>query len=292
MAKRLHLRIPVFGTRATATISVALVLVILGLAAMVGMTAARASESVRESMGFVVVLTDNASATDIDAISSRLKTIGAVRKMTYSSSEAILEKWQRLVGDDEDILRLAGVNPFTPELEVSVTSDYANPDSITMLTTPISLMPNVSDVRVSGELIDTVSKTTKSISLTLIIIAAALLIVSFVLIFNTVRLTVYSRRFLINTMQLVGATRGFVMRPFLAENALNGLIAGILASGALAVVLYGASRMDPNIAEAIRPEDALTVMVGMILTGIIICFVGAWMACSRYLSLSFDELYK
>ncbi|MCM1163986.1 MAG: permease-like cell division protein FtsX [Muribaculaceae bacterium] len=292
MAKRFHLRIPIFGTRATATLSVAVVLIILGLAAMVGLTASRISDSVREKMGFVVVLSPDVSASDIDVITKRLKSSGAIRAISYSSAEAILDKWQKMVGDDEDIMRLAGVNPFAPELEVSVNAEYANPDSITLLSTPISLMPQVSEVRVSGDLIESVSHTMKSVSLTLIILAVALLIVSFVLIFNTVRLTVYARRFLINTMQLVGATRGFIRRPFLAENALNGLVAGVLASGVLATILYVASRIDPAIDEAVCPEDALLVMIGMIMTGVIICVAGAWVACTKYLSLSFDELYK
>lgn len=292
MAKKFHLRLPIFGTRATATISVAVVLVILGLAAMVGLTTARVSDSVREKMGFVVVLADKSSASDINDITTRLKASGAVKRVSYSSAEEILDKWQKMVGEDEDIMRLAGVNPFSPELEVSVTAEYANPDSIAMLTGPIEMMPQVSEVRVTGDLIESVSRTMKSITLTLVIMALALLTVSFVLIFNTVRLTVYARRFLINTMQLVGATRGFIRRPFLAENALNGLVAGILASGVLAAILYATSKIDATIAEAVSPNDALAVMIGMIATGVIICIAGAWVACSKYLSLSFDELYK
>lgn len=292
MANKFHLRLPIFGTRVTATISVAVVLVILGLASMVGLTTARVSDSVREKMGFVVVLADKSSASDINAITTRLKSTGAIKNITYSSADAILDKWQKMVGEDEDIMRLAGVNPFSPELEVSVTSEYANPDSIAMLTGPVEMMPQVNEVRVTGDLIESVSRTMKSITLTLLVMALALLTVSFVLIFNTVRLTVYARRFLINTMQLVGATRGFIRRPFLVENALNGLIAGVLASGFLAAILYATSQVDANIAETISPNDTLAVMLGMIVTGVIICMAGAWVACTKYLSLSFDELYK
>ncbi len=141
-------------------------------------------------------------------------------------------------GYNENIMSLAGVNPFTPELEVKVTKEYACADSIQMLVAPINLMPQVSDVKVHNELIDSVNHTLHSVSLTLVCIAVALLVVSFVLIFNTVRLSVYSKRFLINTMQLVGATSA------------------------------------------------------MIIIGMVICLVAAVFACNRYLSLSYDELYK
>lgn len=292
MGKKLHLRIPIFSTRATATVSVALVLVILGLAAMVGLVTGRITDSVKENMGFVIVLADDLTASDINEVSAHLREHQGVREVTYSSPDVILDRWQKLVGEDEDIMRLAGVNPFAGEIEVHVKAAYAHPDSIAMLTVPLGLMPQVSEVKVTADLIDAVSHTMRSLSLTLTIIAAALLIVSFVLIFNTVRLTVYSRRFLINTMQLVGATPGFIRRPFLLENLLNGLVAGILASGALACILTGASHIDAAIGSALIPADAAMVMGGMVVTGMLICLAASWVACSRYLSLSYDQLYK
>lgn len=292
MAKRLHLRIPIFSTRATATVSVALVLVILGLAAMVGIVTNRVTDSVKENMGFVIVLSDDATASDIDGITTTLKRHPGVRTVSYSSADAILERWQHLVGDDEDIMRLAGVNPFLAELEVHVNATHAHPDSISMICTPYGLMPQVSEVRVISELIDSVSATMRSISITLLIIAIALLGVSFVLIFNTVRLTVYSRRFLINTMQLVGATRGFIRRPFLFENMLNGFVAGIIASAMLGAVVYGAASIDASIAGAVRLDDTLLVMAAMTVTGVLICLCASYVACTRYLSLSYDQLYK
>ena len=292
MAKKLHLRIPIFSTRATATLSVALVLVILGLAAMVGIVTGRVTESVKENMGFVVVLAEDVSASDIDAVTQRIKSYGGTRSVTYSSPEVILERWQKLVGEDEDIMRLAGVNPFSPELEVHVDATHAHPDSIALMSAPLELLPQVNEVRVTADLIEKVSSTMDSITLTLLIVAVALLLVSFVLIFNTVRLTVYSRRFLIHTMQLVGATPAFVRRPFLTENMVNGFVAGIIASAALAAILYGACRVDAAIAEAVCIEDAVMVMLAMTITGIIICLAASWVACNRYLSLSYDQLFK
>lgn len=292
MAKKLHLRIPIFSTRATATLSVALVLVILGLAVMVGIVTGRVTDSVKENMGFVVVLSEDVSASDIEAVTARIKANGGLRDIIYSSPEVILDRWQKLVGEDEDIMRLAGVNPFAPELEVHVDAAHAHPDSIAAMSQPLELLPQVSEVRVTTDLIEKVSSTIDSITLTLVIVAVALLVVSFVLIFNTVRLMVYSRRFLINTMQLVGATPAFVRRPFLVENMVNGLVAGLIASGILAAILYGAAHVDRAIGEAVRTEDAVMVMLAMILTGILICLAASWVACNRYLSLSYDQLFK
>lgn len=292
MAKKRFQHIPLFSTRATAIVSVALVLLILGIAALVGCATHSLSRTVRDNMGFVVIFNEDVTAGDIARVVDVLKADGAVSSTEYSSPEEILARWQRMVGEDEDILRLTGVNPFTSELKVTVTERYSSYDSIMALASPVMLMPQVSDVKVNNELIDSVNSTLRSVSLTLVGIAVALLIVSFVLIFNTVRLSVYSRRFLINTMQLVGATAGFIRRPFLAESVVNGAVAGIIASAGVGLMRWLGHRLDGSVGTLIDWSHCIAVMAGMIVTGIVICLIGALFACNRYLTLSYDELYK
>lgn len=292
MAKKRFQHIPLFSTRATAIVSVALVLLILGIAALVGITTHTLSRTVRDNMGFVVIFNEDVTAGDIARVVDVLKADGAVASTEYSSPDDILARWQKMVGEDEDIMRLAGINPFTSELKVNVSERYSSYDSIMVLAAPVMLMPQVSDVKINNELIESVNSTLRSVSLTLVGIAVALLIVSFVLISNTVRLSVYSRRFLINTMQLVGATAGFIRRPFLTESMVNGAVAGALASLGIGVMLWLGHRLDGSLETLIDWQQCVMVMVGMIVTGVIICLVGALFACNRYLALTYDELYK
>ncbi len=292
MPKKHFHHIPLFSTRATATVSVALVLVILGIAAMVGVATHRLSQSVRDNMGFVVIFNEDVTADDIAGVTEHLKSTGAVSRTEYSSPDDILARWQKMVGEDEDILRLANVNPFTAELEVIVNPEYASADSIGGLVAPLALMPQVGDVKIHSDLIDNVNATLRSVSLTLVAIAIALLVVSFVLIFNTVRLSVYSKRFIINTMQLVGATAGFIRRPFLSESVVNGAVAGVIASLIVTAMLYSCRTLDGTIASILDWGTAGLVMGGMVITGMLICLIAALFACNRYLSLSYDELYR
>ncbi len=292
MPKKHFHHIPLFSTRATATVSVALVLVILGIAAMVGVATHRLSQSVRDNMGFVVIFNEDVTADDIAGVTEHLKSTGAVSRTEYSSPDDILARWQKMVGEDEDILRLANVNPFTAELEVIVNTEYASADSIGGLVAPLALMPQVGDVKIHSDLIDNVNATLRSVSLTLVAIAIALLVVSFVLIFNTVRLSVYSKRFIINTMQLVGATAGFIRRPFLSESVVNGAVAGVIASLIVTAMLYSCRTLDGTIASILDWGTAGLVMGGMVITGMLICLIAALFACNRYLSLSYDELYR
>lgn len=292
MVKRRHHLIPLFTTRATATVSVALVLFILGIASFMGIAAHKVTKGIKENMGFVVLFNEEVTASDIDAVRSRLVKEPGVASTSYSSPEAVLDRWQKMVGEEEDITRLAGVNPFVGELEVRVRSAYASNDSICLITAPLQLMPQVSEIKVHTELVDRINSTLRSVSLSLIFVAVALLTVSFILIFNTVRLTVYARRFTIYTMKLVGATASFIRRPFLVDNIVNGLVAGIIASLALiGVVSYGRT-FDLSIAEVLTWDSVVAVLVGVVITGILICLIAAIFAANRYLRLSYDEMFK
>lgn len=291
MAKKHHL-IPLFTTRATAILSVALVLFILGIASLMGLAARQVTEGIRENMGFVVLFNEDVTASDIDAVRSKVKSFGGVRSMSYSSPDVVLDRWQKMVGDDEDIVRLAGLNPFVGELDVKVYPSHASSDSIALLTDPLMLMPQVSDVKVHTALVDRVNSTLHSVSIALVFIAVALLIVSFILIFNTVRLSVYARRFTIYTMKLVGATPSFIRRPFLTDNIVNGLIAGVLASLAIVCAVTYGRTLEPEFESLFSWESVMVVIIGVILTGILICLIAAAFAANRYLRLSYDEMFK
>ena len=126
----------------------------------------------------------------------------------------------------------------------------------------------------------------------LLVVAIALLVVSFVLIFNTVRLAVYAKRFSIYTMKLVGATAGFIRRPFLTSNLLNGFVAGLIASVGLIAVVYYSHMMELSVAEVLSWQAIIPVLAGVILTGMLICLIAALFAANRYLRLSYDEMFK
>ncbi|MDE5904293.1 ABC transporter permease [Duncaniella sp.] len=292
MARRRPHIIPLFTTRATATVSVALVLFILGMAALIGIATRVVTDNIRENMGFVVLFNEDVTASDIDAVKKMFDKASGVSSTVYSSPDAVLERWQSMVGEEEDIVKLSGINPFVGELEVHVTSEYASSDSLDRMIAPLMLMPQVSEVKVHTELVDKVNATLRSVGLGLLIVAVALLIVSFVLIFNTVRLSVYARRFTIYTMKLVGATGGFIRRPFLVDNIVNGLVAGLIASIALALVVLYCRSLDLSVAEMFTLQTVLPVVGALLVTGVLICLIAALFATNRYLRLSYDEMFK
>ena len=155
-------------------------------------------------------------------------------------------------------------------------------------------MDGVADVSVpETDTVEAINRSVSRLTALLGIIAVAMLVISFVLINNTVHLTVYSRRFTIHTMQLVGATNGYIRRPVVANNMLCGLVAGIIASALIAVALAFAPKAGfHELSNVIGWMEYGVVAGGITLVGMIICALAAWMSTAKYLGKDYDELFR
>ena len=118
------------------------------------------------------------------------------------------------------------------------------------------------------------------------------LFVSFSLISNTVRLSVYARRFVIHTMKLVGASWGFIRKPFLKQAIWIGVIAAILAIGVLGVCVYGLFLTQPGIEDVVTWQVLAITAAAVLMFGIVITALCAWLAVNKFLKMTAGELYK
>lgn len=280
------------SSQITATVSVTLVLLILGIVALTGIISRNISSDVRERVGFVVVMDDKTSDTQINQLKSMWQNAPYVSTVTYLSADDVLHRWKELMDDDEDIVETLGVNPFFPEFEVRVRADYAYTDSLIKITRPLAAIDCVNEVKLQTAMVDSINSSMKSVALVLVTIAGALLLISFMLINNTVRLTIYSRRFTIHTMKLVGATAGFIRRPFVTSYMLNGIVSAFVAIGILCVVIVYVYSIDPEIYGLLSWAEAVSVFIGLILAGMLICTTSAILAANKYLRSSYDNMFK
>ena len=290
MATKHRSGISTFSAQLTATVSVALVLLLLGIIALLGIAAHSVTNSIKENMGFDVVLAEDTPAETIKSLKQGWMSAPYVSNVKYYSAEDALAKWQDDTG--EDLMSLLGVNPFRPEFEVKVKAQYADVDSIDKIVAPLRAIPQVSEINVHTEMVESINDNIRSIALVLTVVAAALLLISFVLINNTVRLTVYARRFIIHTMKLVGATPGFIRRPFVSRNILNGIVASLVAIALLAATLYYCSTLDTSVMRAVTWIDAAWVFGGMMVAGILICALAALFAANKYIRLDYDSMFR
>lgn len=291
MAQQKQRKISTFGSQLTSVVSVALVLLVLGVIAIGGVTARQISHSIKESMGLVVEIRPESSSEEVESFRKELRESDFAASAVYTTSAEILKEESAQFGDD--ILELLeGSNPYSDEIEIKMREDYANSDSMKMVAEKLKVYAVVDRVNLHTGIIDNVNTSLRKISFILAAVGVILLIISFVLINNTVSLSIYSRRFIIHTMRLVGAKASFIRKPFVMAGVGNGLLAGLLASALLAGAYLYISSEAPVLEELIGWPELSGVMVAMVLVGIGLCALASGVAASRFLRLGYDKLFK
>ena len=273
----------------TSMASVALVLLLLGAAAMGAVVAAGMQDSIRRNIGFVAIMHRDSDVEQVNMVKRCLAHNKGVEHFEYLSAESILAAESVDMG--EDIAAMAGGNPFTDEFDVRLKPACATVDSLNAIINLVSTMPGVKEVVSESEVIAGIDRTMRRLSLILGGLGVFMLIVSVALINNTVSLSIYGRRFIIHTMKLVGATSSFIRRPFVLSGLTSGMISGLVSAGLLLVGRYYLPMVDGAIAEMLPWEVVIIIAVGMLAFGMLLCVSTAWVATSRYLRTSYDEMF-
>lgn len=275
--------------RITSTLSVSLVLFILGIMAMLGILANNLSVYVRENIGFSIVLKDTATETNVAQLQASLANAEYVKAAQYISKEEALKEVMLELGENPE--EIIGVNPMQASIEVRLMADYTHPDSISVIERKLSRHSYIENIYFQKDLIHAVNDNMRTIGLILFALAMVLMIISYVLISNTIRLTAYSKRFIIYTMKLVGATPGFIRRPFILSNILSGIIAAIIAIILLTCCMsYIVSEFD-NFYTLIDTRMMLIVYGIVMLLGILLTAISSFFAVNRYIGMKRDDLY-
>lgn len=289
MEKKNQSRIAGVGDRVTSTISVTLVLFILGLVAAINITFGTLDRELKEKMGFTVVLRDSVPSEEIGKLRQICVSAPYVSDFKYLSPEEVLR--EEAGSEGPALVEMLGVNPYSPMFDIRVKQNWANVDSINALVDAWSAIGVVDEVSVNTDMVENLTRNARMFITVMLVIAAALLLISFVLINNTVRLTVYARRFTIHTMRLVGATPGFIRRPFIISNLIQGVVAGIIASGLLAALIWWGKNWDAALEPLLPWPMAGVIFVGIVMVGMAICSLAAFMATNRYLRADYDEMF-
>ena len=273
----------------TSSISTTLVLLLLGLVVFFVLAANNLSVYVRENINFSVLISDDMKETDILKLQKRLNNEPFVKETEYISKKQALKEQTEAMGTDPQ--EFLGYNPFTASIEIKLHSDYANSDSIAKIEKLIKRNTNIQDVLYQKDLIDAVNENIRNISLVLLALAVMLTFISFALINNTIRLAIYSKRFLIHTMKLVGASWGFIRRPFLNRNIWSGVLAAFIADTILMGAAYWLVSYEPELIRVITPEVMLLVSGAVLVFGVVITFLCAYLSINKYLRMKASTLY-
>ncbi len=290
MTKRHSARISTFGSQITSVISVALVLLILGILAMTLEASRSLSDDIRRNIGFVVKLSPSASADDVNRVKHLVSASPAIDSYVFASPDNILAEESRLMG--EDLGEMLDENPFGAEFDVRLKPRYACGDSIAAISAVIAADDAVDEIVTETAVVDSINSVIRRLTAILLAIAAALLIISFVLINNTVSLAIYSRRFIIHTMKLVGATGAFIRRPFLIAGLATGATAAAIAIAVLAAIRAYSTSFDAALDSALPWPSMGWIFAGVLARGLLICLIASIIATNRYLRADYDEMFK
>lgn len=273
----------------TALISTSLVLVLLGTIVLFVLTARNLSNYVKENINVTILLNDDISQGEIESLQKSLEEQQYVKSLKYISKERALH--EQCVDMGTDPSEFLGYNPFTASFEVKLKSEYANNQSLEKISKQLKATKKVMDVIYQKELMNAVNNNIQKFSIILLIIAALFTYISFALINNTVRLTIFSRRFIINTMKLVGASWGFIRRPFLNQGLLLGVLSAIIADAIIIGFVYWARSFEPEISTVVNMQVMIIVGISVLVFGLLITFLCTYFSLSKYLKMNSNELY-
>ena len=274
----------------TLCISTSMVLVLLGLVVFSVLTSRNLSQWVKENLTVTLVLNDEVSVADAKQFAQDLSHRLFSKNIDYISREQALKEQTEAMGSDPS--EFLGMNPFPATLELQLNSDYANADSLAWISDELRKNPKVTDVAYQVDLMDSVNRNLAKLNILLLVLAVLLTFISFSLINNTVRLSVYSRRFLIHTMKLVGASWGFIRRPFMKQGLLVGIIAALMAIAVLGGAIYALYYYEPGILTIITWRELVITALAVLVFGLVITLTCSYISVNRFLRMPAGELYK
>lgn len=274
----------------TTTISITLVLFLVGLVAMVTLSAHRMIEQVKHNVTLTVVLCEDADSAQVVRCGAVLSAAPYCHQCRFISKEDALEEHIRSLGDDPSAF--LGYNPLLASYEVNLASAYANPDSIPAVEAEISKLPYVKQVMYQKDLVELLEHNVSQVTLVLAGLALMLILIAYVLIINTIRLHVYSRRFLINTMRLVGATPWVIKRPFVMRSLRMGCWSALFAMIMLAGLFYYVQYTMHIVLMTLTPMN-IGIIAGVVLvTGELLTLIGSLIAVNRYIRMDTERMYS
>lgn len=268
-----------------------MVLILLGMVVFSVLTAHNLSNYFRENLTVTMLLTEDMTSPEAKNLCAKLQQRPYASELTYISSDQALKEHVQAMGADPTEF-LDGINPFVGSIEMKLHADYANSDSLKWIANELNANKQITDVTYPRDLIDQVNRNIRQISIILLALAGLLTFISFSLINNTVRLSIFARRFTIHTMKLVGASYSFIRWPFIKRAIGEGLAAAVIAEGVLAGCLYGLYTFQPEILLVVDWLVITITAASVLVFGLIITVMCSYLSVNKFLKMRAGDLYN
>ena len=271
------------------TLSITLVLFLLGLLGFLLINAKNFTDSYKENLIMSVFLKDTAKEADIQQLQKTLSIANYIKKVQFISKEQAAQSFIEELG--EDFISTIGDNPLKNSFDLTLKADYVPPEKMEEIKESILQNASVKEVTYDRDSVEKIHSNLRQISIAILSISAVFTLVAMLLINSSIRLSVYSKRFIIKTMQLVGATKAFIRKPFIITNIALGILSALLACLALSLCLYYLDQSWPEWGLLTYYNSFVWVFAGLFAIGIFISWISTYFAAQRFLNLHTDELY-
>ena len=270
-------------------LSISLILFVLGVIGTFFVQSSRLTQTLKENMAIQLVLQESVNESDRLQLSKQLEAEVFVKDVEVIDKEEAAALMKEDLG--EDFLETIGYNPLPDAIVLHVNAVYSNPDSLAWITEKILSNQLVVAVNYDENLSKNITQFSSKVLVGMLIFLGLLVLISFIIIDNTIKLAMFSQRFIIRSMQLVGAKRWFITKPFVFRAIFNGVLSAIIASLALLVNMYLLEKylIDLNIFS--HYLDFLMVAGVLLLLWIVISLLSTFFAVRKYLRMKLDDLY-
>lgn len=273
----------------SSVISISLVLLLVGVSSLLLVNARSVTDYFKENLQLSVIMKQGVTDTQALEYKKTLDSCRFVHETEFVSKEQGEKEMAEMLGSD--FLKVFEVSPVPVSISVKLKADYVSRDSLQVVASFIGESPLVDEVSCQTSLVEALNANLSKISAVIGVFIALMLFISFVLINNTMRLSVFDRRFSVHTMKLVGATKSFIRGPFLVRAAFLGLFSAVVALMLLVGVLFYVRSEFSQLFTIFTLDKLLIVMLIVIASGLVICLLSTYMVVNKLVSLSKDELY-
>lgn len=272
-------------------ISIALVLFLLGSVGYLMTAAMQVARTLQESVTVTVELRNGADEKQKESLRKRFEANELVSHVEYSSKDDKLNDTDFRQMFEQEFEAILEENPLLDSFELTLSADSADPDKLETFIAQIAELDGVDRVSYPAQTVERLRATIAKIRLVLLLFGGALLVISLILLNNTIRLAIFSKRYLINTMKLVGATKWFIMRPFLGSSITQGILSGIIASALFLTAVYGLNEAVPELMSLAETMKIGIIVGGMVLGGILISLCFTFFAVNKFVNMKSNKIY-
>jgi cell division transport system permease protein len=281
-------RTRLFLSAVGSVLSIALTMFSIGILVFFAFFSMKYMQNLSQKVEMEILFFSDVKEADIMAFEQKLKTQPYISQSRFCSREENTAEAIKAIGNDfTEII----TNPINASILISVTPHYANGDSIKVITKKIKQNANVQDIDYPESIIKSVLDNLIKVQIAIVAVCAAFMLISMLLIGNSLRLAIYSKRFSIRSMLLIGATRSFVRKPFLIKGFAQGVWGGFIACILVALTLWESNIILPEFADFQYIEQIAVLLAGLFVFSVLFTMVVSLFSVNKYIKINRDALY-